>query len=111
MTRLPYLRRVTPLLLIACGGPSAPHAGAPSAAAVPGRTVFTVLTQDRKSGYATITRAGNVVRTHIEFVDRGRGPRYDIAYVVEPERLLSAFDAKGTDYWKKPFEEHFTLQG
>jgi cytosine/adenosine deaminase-related metal-dependent hydrolase len=71
---------------------------------------FTVLTQDRVSGNEMITRDGDSLRVHYEYVDRGRGPSYDASYVLDAQGFVSAFEAKGKDYLGKAFEERFTLE-
>jgi hypothetical protein len=73
---------------------------------------YQISISGKPAGFATTKAVGeNTSLYAYEFNDRGRGPQITSQVTVDAHGIPLRIDTTGHDYWKKPVDEHFLLDG
>src|SRR4051794_5218131 len=80
---------------------------------VPANAVrYSIILSGNKAGDEAVWKtADGKVHIFSQFNDRGRGPKIDGTYVLNPQGLPTSTELKGNDYLKSAVEERFTYNG
>jgi imidazolonepropionase-like amidohydrolase len=71
---------------------------------------YTILANGEKAGLEVDAfSADGHVDTTYEFNDRGRGPKTETHWLLDPHSLPLRVDCTGNDYLKAPVDEHFAV--
>ena len=120
------MRRLLALsLLVACGGetvasaPSKPPAPAPSPsssvalpAPAPTKRRLAIVMMSRPSGFVeTTVHADGLHEEVLEILQNGRGPKVRSRLRVDPDGLVTSFEATGQTEMGVPIEERFVREG
>jgi len=71
---------------------------------------YTILANGEKAGLEVDAfSADGRVDTTYEFNDRGRGPKTETHWLLDPHSLPLRVDCTGNDYLKAPVDEHFAV--
>jgi hypothetical protein len=72
---------------------------------------YSILMNDAKAGAEVdVFHEGGRVDSTYEYNDRGRGPKVEAHWVLDPSGLPSRVDVTGVDYLKAPVDEHFVVE-